>query len=457
MRIQRLQITILPSIMLYRILKILLGTGIWLYYREVRVKHRERLIQKGPTIIIANHPNTLMDAWIIAGLCKRPIYYMAKGTFFNTPLKRWFLKGLGLIPVNRSVDNRTAGVSNQQAFEACYEVLEKGDTLLIFPEGNSSLERQLRELKTGAARIALEAETRNGGKLGIKIVPIGLIYVQGEQFRSSVLANIGETIDPSHHYDEYQLHPSPTGKKLTEKFRASLEGLLVNSISKDQEDFVDAIVEVLSSEEQNQSIRGVESEVELMKNVHAALNRIYLDTPGELTKIELLVYRLKWQLEKMEIDPKLLSRKLKRGMFIRQLMESISILFLGLPIFFIGVIHNFFPFKLTGFLMPILVKDVEYYAPIAILLGIVLYPLTYIGFLFLVDYLFEWEWWVNIIYFAAMPISGMIAYYFLRYIGQVSFKWNYLLLLSGKRELLKSLRSDKERLKRSLFNPEFDQ
>ena len=77
--------------MLYRLLKFIIGIGIRLYYREIKIRHKEYLRHDGPIIIIANHPNTMMDAWIIAQSISQPIYFMAKGTFFNTPLKRRIL------------------------------------------------------------------------------------------------------------------------------------------------------------------------------------------------------------------------------------------------------------------------------------------------------------------------------------------------------------------------------
>ncbi|PWL27779.1 MAG: hypothetical protein DCO96_10775 [Fluviicola sp. XM-24bin1] len=112
--------------MLYRLLKIIVGVGIRLFYRQVRVIGREHLETRGPKIILANHPNTLMDAWMIGHICNQRIYYMAKGTFFNAALKRWALGSLGMIPVNRMVDSKTDGVSNADSFEACYKLLEEG-------------------------------------------------------------------------------------------------------------------------------------------------------------------------------------------------------------------------------------------------------------------------------------------------------------------------------------------
>ena len=77
--------------MIYKLLKLIIGLGIRLYYREIRVKNKERLNQIGGKIIIANHPNTMMDGWIISYITKEPIYFMAKGTFFNSPFKMKYL------------------------------------------------------------------------------------------------------------------------------------------------------------------------------------------------------------------------------------------------------------------------------------------------------------------------------------------------------------------------------
>jgi 1-acyl-sn-glycerol-3-phosphate acyltransferase len=145
--------------MLYYILRLIVSIGIRLFYKQIRVKNREYLDEKGPKIIIANHPNTIMDAWILGYICNRRIYYMAKGTFFTSPLKRWVLNGLGMIPVNRKADGISSGVSNDDSFEACYRILEEGKILVIFPEGSSFQERLLRKLKSGTARIAIQTES----------------------------------------------------------------------------------------------------------------------------------------------------------------------------------------------------------------------------------------------------------------------------------------------------------
>ena len=64
--------------MVYRILKFLIGIGIRLYYKEIKINEKKYLNTDGPLIIIANHPNTLMDAWVMGMISKKPIYYMAR-------------------------------------------------------------------------------------------------------------------------------------------------------------------------------------------------------------------------------------------------------------------------------------------------------------------------------------------------------------------------------------------
>ena len=72
-------------------------------------------------------------------------------------------------------------------FEACYRVLEQGEAVGIFPEGITHDDPQLKTVKTGAARMALELEHRHGGKLGLQIVPVGLNLSAKNKYRSEAL------------------------------------------------------------------------------------------------------------------------------------------------------------------------------------------------------------------------------------------------------------------------------
>ncbi len=353
--------------MLYRILKFLIGIGIRLYYREIKIRNKEFLRHDGPLIIIANHPNTMMDAWIIAQSISQPIYFMAKGTFFNTPLKRWILNSLGMIPINRPIDNKTAGVNNNASFEACYKVLEEGKTLVVFPEGNSMMERQLRELKSGTARIALEVEQRNAGKLNLKVVPIGIFYSQGEKFRSSVMLTIEQGLFVDDLLDEYAENPSVASKKLTSRFRQHLERVLVTTDSLEQEKLIDDVYDIVKDEKSKAS---VESRVEYLKQISDRIEEIQLLKPFLIEEIQTLVNQIQWQTEKLKIRQDLLNKRFKLSSYSLQLFFSVIYAVVGFPVFIFGLIHSIVPFKGTELLMPKLIKKCRVLCPYSCFIGL---------------------------------------------------------------------------------------
>ena len=433
--------------MLYNLLKILLGIGTKLYYKEVKVNNVEGLDYDGPKIIIANHPNTLLDAWIIGQVSKEKIYFMTKGTFFNTGIKKWFLRGLGLIPINRATESVTKGVSNEDSFEMCYRVLEEGKILVVFPEGNSFIERQLRVLKSGTARIALEVEKRGLASKPIRVIPMGLIYSEANKFRSSVLAVVGDPIDPRPFLEEFKENSIKGAKGLTEEFRKSLEGLLVNSISYEHESLVEDIVQILSSQRVDSDKKGVELMVEQIKETHGKINKVYSTNHQKLEEITQLVERIKGQLNHLGIKSDFLDRYYKPRMFGRQLLQSSLLLILGFPLFIFGVMHNYPPYKLTDLVMPKLVKEPEYYAPVAILLGLVLYPLTFTGILLMVNSFYPMNGWVMLFYWLSMPLSGLVAFNYSRYTEHISLKTNYMFLMRTEKETIDSLIENRDRLK----------
>ncbi len=385
----------------------MISFGMRLYYREIQIRNRDGLRHKGPLIIIANHPNTLMDAWIIGHFSKKPIYYLTKGTFFNTPLKRWILGSLNMIPINRPMDNRTEGVSNTDSFEACYKILSEGKTLVIFPEGNSVMERFLRELKTGTARIALEALRRNDGKLNLGIVPVGLFYSQANRFRSSVYVNVGDVVSIDEYLPAYEKDPISTSKDLTSRFRELLEGVNVVSGSKEMEKLSDNVSGLLKFA----GYKGtVENKVALVKRVNSNLERIQLECPEKLESIQRLVDSALWQRDQLDQKGAFTKDVVNRKAYLRKLIFAVIYLLPGFPLFVLGLLFNFVAFFTTRLFVPKLITNVEYYAPLAVLFGLVLYPLFYAFNLFLIQVYFGFDTWILVPILLSMPLLGMFAF-----------------------------------------------
>lgn len=437
--------------MIYKLLKLIIGLGIRLYYREIRVKNKERLNSTGGRIIIANHPNTMMDGWIISYITKEPIYFMAKGTFFNSTFKKWLLRNLGLIPINRASESATKGVKNTDSFEACYRLLEEGKTVVIFPEGTSYKEMQLRELKSGTARIALEVEKRGKINTPIQVVPIGLVYTEAEAFRSSVLVSIGETIRPTSYLELFKENSSAAARELTNVFTEKLAALLVNAKSNNYDNLVDNILGIYGKSKMRFSGNNMEKDVDFIKAINSRINVISENEPEKLSFIQTEINDIKLELDKLRISPAFLDRNYRSVMFIRQILQSIIALVIGLPFFLYGMVHNGLPYKFVDFIIPKLIKDIEYYAPVAILLGLVLYPLNYFGFIILVDYFFDLTFWEKVIYFFSMPIFGLVAYRFFLYTSYISVKTDFVIEMKTQKDKIAVLRKRKADLFELLF------
>ena len=164
--------------MLYFIVKYLLSPFFWLFYRPM-VKNFGRLFFRGRGILISNH-FSLSDPIRLAMVAPRPIHFMAKQELFDTPVKRFFLKGLLAFPVYRKQ-------ADMLSLKQAMGVLEKNHIFGIFPEGRRSLTGELDSFEKGAAFLALRCSS-----------PIIPIYADPDwKKRKRVRMIVGEPIDPN--------------------------------------------------------------------------------------------------------------------------------------------------------------------------------------------------------------------------------------------------------------------
>lgn len=112
----------------------------------------------GARIVAANHP-TLLDPFLVAFLLKKRSYILITGQAFKNALAGFLLRKLGHVPV-------IAG-SGQEAISRALELLQRGETIVIFPEGDfSPAEGGFGQARTGVARLALAS--------GAPVIPLGI-------------------------------------------------------------------------------------------------------------------------------------------------------------------------------------------------------------------------------------------------------------------------------------------
>ncbi|HEV7884301.1 MAG TPA: 1-acylglycerol-3-phosphate O-acyltransferase [Solirubrobacteraceae bacterium] len=128
------------------------------YFRMERIG-REHVPASGPLIIASNH-RSFMDPFVIGMMLRRPTYFVAKTELFRNPIVAWLLSALGAFPVDRGQGDRDAMVTARA-------ILERGDVVVIFPEGTRTRPGALGTPKRGVGRLALET--------GAPVVPVALI------------------------------------------------------------------------------------------------------------------------------------------------------------------------------------------------------------------------------------------------------------------------------------------
>jgi 1-acyl-sn-glycerol-3-phosphate acyltransferase len=135
------------------ILKFFIRLALSIFCKEVHVKNKHLLDTKGPLFIIANHPNSFLDAIIIGAYYNRRVYFLARGDVFEKKVYRFFLNALNMIPVYRLREGKEFLHLNDYAIRKSIQLISEGESVLIFIEGVCVNDHQLQPFKKGTARI----------------------------------------------------------------------------------------------------------------------------------------------------------------------------------------------------------------------------------------------------------------------------------------------------------------
>ncbi len=124
----------------------------------LRVEGLENVPREGSFLLLPNHQSAL-DPPLVQSFCPRAVHAMTKSTQFASPVFRWILPRILAFPVRRyRVD--------PQAVRVALRLLQAGEGVCIYPEGERTWDGTLQPFRRGTLRLMLAAD--------VPVVPCGI-------------------------------------------------------------------------------------------------------------------------------------------------------------------------------------------------------------------------------------------------------------------------------------------
>ena len=396
--------------MLYAFIKVLVRITTAIFFKRIVITGERNLPTVGPLIIVANHPNTLMDPLLVASFAEQRIGFVANAGLFANRLLRPFLRYFHAIPIYRKKDMAPGEKrDNADAFSKCHEYLASGGTLLIFPEGSSLYEINLREIKTGTARIALSYEAANGFQGGLRIGPVALDYSDAIQFRSMVAITVEAPLEVAAYEAAYLRSEEEAVDLLTADIRKALVKNVPWTTGKDQEDLlIKAHAFYTAYAAPNADLHAdPKRSLELRKQLAEALHHIRKTLPELYRDTATKLHAYFKALDADHLTPAFYAESfLRKSKVVVCAGYALEFLLL-LPVYLFGLITNYVPYILPSLVFKALRAELEYKAPVQMVVGLITFPLCYA----LVLWAFG-HWvgtWGLVVIGILLPLSGYVA------------------------------------------------
>lgn len=372
------------------------------FYRRVEASGLERIPAAGPTILVLNHPNGLMDPLLLLCLSPRPVAFLAKSPLFSMPFVSLFVKAFDSIPVYRPQDADADVRRNRETFAAARALLKRGGVLALFPEGISHDAPRLMPLKSGAARIALGAAAEGP----VTIVPAGLTYEARDLFRSEALLRVAEpfTVEPIP-LDEKGEPPRTAVKALTDRVRAALEGATLQADDREAlalATFAEALLPGGGEAE------GLEARLARRQLLLEGAGRLRESGPERLAALAARLRRFSRVLDAAGLVPAGLDAGAARAELAASTFTALLVALFLAPPALLGLLAHAPAYNLIGPLARRLSRgDADMVATIKVLGAFVFFPLTWIALGTAAG--LAWSLPLGLLVGLALPLCGTLA------------------------------------------------
>ncbi len=192
------------------------------FFRKIHVNNRHGVPANQPVLIACNHPTAFIDPLLLCLYLDPPIYNMTRGDIFRKPFFRRLLENANMFPVFRARDGYTERDRNDGVFEFCEKRLLAGQVVTIYVEGEHRLEKRVRTIQKGLARIAFQTYEKHQ-LTDLQVIPAGCNYQYGDRPREEAMVNIGQPLFIRDYWEEYQRSPGAAITQLNKDLERGLK------------------------------------------------------------------------------------------------------------------------------------------------------------------------------------------------------------------------------------------
>lgn len=355
--------------MLYDLIRPLVTIVFRIFFRKIYLSNTEWIPKDKPMILAANHPTGFLDPCLLACFLPMPLYSLTRGDVFKSFYKH-ILHSLNMIPIFRFKDGYANLKNNAATFEYCYDALNNNKTILIFSEGACIMEKRLRPIQKGTARMAFGAWEKYPD-LDLYIVPVGVNYTYPKDFRSETMMEVATPIRLQDYHQLYNENPAMAVNQVTSLLSQRLSEKVIIIEKKEDETFTEQLF-VLYRNGLHLSVLPVfstdSSRLQAEREIAARVNSMDPETKQSLSeKSENYFSRL----EAMGVQDASIVKK-------SNTIWNTLILLIGFIPFLIGYVANYVPIWYAKRTADRRVTAVEFYSSVSLAVGFVTWLLYYI-------------------------------------------------------------------------------
>jgi len=412
-----------------------------IFFRDVEVTGLDRVPVGTPLLVVCNHPNGLIDPLLILANLGRPARFLGAGMLWSYAFLRPFLWLGGVVPVYRKKDGADTK-QNSDTFARCFDVLGRNGTIALFPEGVSHDEPGVLPLKTGAARIALDAASKHG-MTNLVILPVGLTFDAKRIFRSRALVTIGEPFAPGggpHGADD----PAAV-RELTARILAGLATVTLPFASWWEAKLIARVAAIFSRPAlEVPAAVPLAARMELWRAFAAGYHDLAARMPDRVADVERQVIAYDQRLALLGIRDGQVAARYPAHRVVLYTLRVAAKLLIRLPLGITGVILNWIPYKIIALLAGRAAPDSEEVATYKLYGSILLFPLTWILETVFVWWLKDADTAIGMAMLA--PLSGYVAMRLQQHGEQVWTEAAGYFRLRISTRLADALRDERERV-----------